>query len=150
MLRTCLASARQDGSVCVFLEPIALYHERDLHRPGDGGWLAGYEPPPRWARAHVPVGSARVHGTGTDLTIVTFGNGLRMSLRAAARLAGRGVGCRVLDLRWLAPLPVGDLLAAAEATGAVLVADETRRTGDVSERHLTALADAGRAGRSRG
>jgi 2-oxoisovalerate dehydrogenase E1 component len=147
MLRTCLASARQDGSVCVFLEPIALYHERDLHQPGDGGWLAPYHPPAYWPHAHVPVGSARVHGIGTDLTIVTFGNGLRMSLRAAARLADRGVGCQVLDLRWLAPLPADDLLAAAEATGTVLVADETRRTGGVSEGIVTALADAGFAGR---
>ncbi len=39
MLRTCLAAADIDGSVCVFLEPIALYHTRDLYEPGDGGWL---------------------------------------------------------------------------------------------------------------
>ena len=56
MLRTCLAAADADGSVCVFLEPIALYHDRDLHEAGDGGWLARYDPPPRWADAHVPVG----------------------------------------------------------------------------------------------
>ncbi len=31
MLRTCLEAARVDGAVCVFLEPIALYHARDLH-----------------------------------------------------------------------------------------------------------------------
>ena len=34
MLRTCLAAAAVDGSVCVFLEPIALYHTRDLHDDG--------------------------------------------------------------------------------------------------------------------
>ncbi|MFD0472208.1 thiamine pyrophosphate-dependent enzyme [Nonomuraea thailandensis] len=37
MLRTCLAAARTAGSVCVFLEPIALYHTRDLFDEGDGG-----------------------------------------------------------------------------------------------------------------
>ena len=42
MLRTCLAAAAVDGSVCVFLEPIALYHTRDLYADGDGEWLAGY------------------------------------------------------------------------------------------------------------
>ncbi len=147
MLRTCLASARTDGSVCVFLEPIALYHERDLHAPGDGGWLAPYDPPPMWGLGHVPVGRARVHGHGADLTIVTFGNGLRMSLRAAARLERDGIGCRVVDLRWLAPLPADDLLREAAATGAVLVADETRRTGGVSEGVVTALVDGGFAGR---
>jgi 2-oxoisovalerate dehydrogenase E1 component len=143
LLRACLASAAEDGSVCVFLEPIALYHERDLHEPGDGGWLAAYEPPESWQRGHAPVGSGRVHGDGGDLTIVTFGNGLRLSLRAARNLARAGIGCRVLDLRWLTPLPADDLIREATATGAVLVADETRRSGGVSEGVITTLSDAG-------
>ena len=147
MLRTCLASAQSDGSVCVFLEPIALYHERDLHEPGDDGWLAPYDPPWRWADAPVPPGRARVYGAGGDLTIVSFGNGLRMSLRVAARLAGDGIACRVMDLRWLAPLPVEDMLREASVTGRVLIADETRRTGGVSEGIVTALADRGYSGR---
>ncbi len=109
MLRTCLAAAAVDGSVCVFLEPIALYHARDLYEDGDGGWLATYPRPD----AHVPAGRARCYGDGTDLTVVTFGNGLRMSLRVARRLAVRGIGARVVDLRWLAPLPVDDLLREA-------------------------------------
>ncbi|MGI8695981.1 MAG: thiamine pyrophosphate-dependent enzyme, partial [Mycobacteriales bacterium] len=45
MLRTCLAAAEVDGALCVYLEPIALYHTRDLHAPGDNGWLAAYQPP---------------------------------------------------------------------------------------------------------
>jgi 2-oxoisovalerate dehydrogenase E1 component len=142
MLRTCVAAAAEDGSVCVFLEPIALYHTRDLHDDGDGGWLASYPAP----EAHVPAGQARGYGDGTDLTMVTFGNGLRMSLRVARRLAARGIGARVVDLRWLAPLPAGDLLREAQLTGRVLVVDETRRTGGVSEGVVTALADAGYAG----
>ena len=149
MLRTCLAAADVDGTLSVFLEPIALYHERDLHAAGDGGWLAPYDPPASWAAGHIPLGAARLYGDGSDLTIVTFGNGLRMSLRAAARLAADGIGCRVLDLRWLAPLPVGDLLREASATGRVLVADETRRTGGVAEGVIAALADAGFTGRVR-
>jgi 2-oxoisovalerate dehydrogenase E1 component len=146
MLRTCLAAATVDGRVCVFLEPIALYHTRDLHADGDGGWLAGYPPPTAWAAGHVPIGSGRSYGDGADLTIVTFGNGVRMSLRVARRLAAAGVQCRVLDLRWLAPLPREDLLRAGNATGRVLVVDETRRTGGVSEGVLAALLDAGYAG----
>jgi 2-oxoisovalerate dehydrogenase E1 component len=136
MLRTCLAAARDDGSVCVYLEPIALYHTRDLHEDGDGLWLAD-------AEGDAPLGTARLHGEGSDLTIVTWGNGLRMSLRVARSLAARGIDARVLDLRWLAPLPLDDVLAAADATGRVLVVDETRRTGGVSEGIVTALVDAG-------
>jgi len=141
MLRTCLASAAVDGSVCVFLEPIALYHTRDLHDEGDGGWLAPYP------QGYVPLGQARTYGDGGDLTMVTFGNGLRMSLRVARRLASQGIGARVVDLRWLAPLPAGDVLREARATGRVLVVDETRRSGGVSEGIVTALVDAGYPGR---
>ncbi|MEV1175693.1 thiamine pyrophosphate-dependent enzyme [Nonomuraea sp. NPDC049784] len=147
MLRTCLAAARTSGSVCVFLEPIALYHTRDLFEEGDGGWLAPYPPPGRWAETHVPIGRARSYGDGRDLTIVTFGNGVRMSLRAAVRLTQENVGCRVLDLRWLAPLPTEDLLRAAELTGNVLIADETRHTGGVSEAIVAELVDAGFTGK---
>ena len=144
MLRTCVAAAREDGRVCAFLEPIALYHTRDLHEPGDDGWLARYPAP---GEHHVPLGRARVHGDGGDLTLVSFANGVPMSLRVAERLRHRGVRARVLDLRWLAPLPVDDLLEAAEATGKVLVVDETRRSGGVSESVVTALVDAGFTGR---
>ena len=147
MLRTCLAAARVDGEVCIFLEPIALYHTRDLFEDGDNGWLAPYQPPSRWAETHVPIGRARTYGDGRELTIVTFGNGLRMSLRVAVRLTAEGYGCRVLDLRWLSPLPVADLVHAAELTGRVLIADETRRSGGVSESVAMALIDGGFTGR---
>jgi 2-oxoisovalerate dehydrogenase E1 component len=146
MLRTCTAAAAADGRVCVFLEPIALYHTRDLHTDGDDGWLAPYAPPSAWPSAYVPLGQGRTHGHGTDLVLVTFGNGVRMSLRVARRLAAAGIWVRVLDLRWLAPLPVADLLREATATGRVLIVDETRRTGGVSEGILAALADHGFGG----
>ncbi len=54
MLRTCAAAAAVDGTVSVFLEPIALYHTRDLHEPGDEGWLTAA------SSEHVPIGSGRV------------------------------------------------------------------------------------------
>ncbi|HTR33674.1 MAG TPA: thiamine pyrophosphate-dependent enzyme [Gaiellaceae bacterium] len=136
MLRTCIDTARADGSVCVYLEPIALYHTRDLYEDGDELWLAP-------AAGDAPLGVARTYGDGNDLTIATWGNGLRMSLRVARRLEQQGIGTRVVDLRWLAPLPVADLLREANATGSVLVVDETRRTGGVSEGVVAALIDGG-------
>jgi 2-oxoisovalerate dehydrogenase E1 component len=141
MLRTCVAAAIVDGTVSVLLEPIALYHERDLHEDADGLWAM------LPSAIHVPVGSARTHLDGRDLTIVSWANGLRMSLRVARRLALRGIFARVLDLRWLAPLPIDDIMRDAEATGRVLIADETRRTGGVSEGIVAALVDAGFRGR---
>ena len=99
----------------------------------------------------MPIGRARVYrvGSADDLTIITFGNGVRMSLRAAAGLAEEGVGTRVVDLRWLAPLPVADIIREASATGRVLVVDETRRSGGVGEGVIAALVDAGYVGAAR-
>jgi 2-oxoisovalerate dehydrogenase E1 component len=154
MLRTCVAAASVDSSVAVFLEPIALYHRRDLHQAGDGRWLS----PDRGGS--VAIGSARLYHGGADsspsadavltsrgsgssagLTMITFGNGVLMSLRVAHRLSQGGIAVDVLDLRWLAPLPIDDMLAAARATGRVLVVDETRRTGGVGEGVITALVE---------
>lgn len=143
MLRTCAAAAASEGSVCLFLEPIALYRTSDLHAPGDGLYASKYRP----NGEHVPIGSARVHGDGTDLLMVTFANGLWMSLRAAKRLESVGIRCRVLDLRWLAPLPMEDVAREAARCGRVLVVDETRRSGGVSEAVITGLIDAGFTGR---
>jgi 2-oxoisovalerate dehydrogenase E1 component len=75
--------------------------------------------------------------------MITFGNGVPMSLRVARRLASAGIAAQVLDLRWLAPLPVEDILAAALSTGRVLVVDETRHSGGVGEGVVTALVEAG-------
>jgi 2-oxoisovalerate dehydrogenase E1 component len=131
-----------DGTVSVLVEPIALYHRRDLHEPGDRGWLSVDRGEP------VPVGRARLYARpGAVLTLVSFGNGVPMSLRVARRLAQRGLAADVLDLRWLAPLPLDDLLAAGMSTGRVLVVDETRRSGGVGEGVITALVDQGFAGR---
>jgi 2-oxoisovalerate dehydrogenase E1 component len=139
MLRTCVAAAKADGTVSVFLEPIALYHTQDLHETGDGGWLDPY--PDR--SDHVPIGEPRLHGDGRDLLIVTWANGLHLSLRVAHRLATAGIHVSILDIRWLAPLPIPAIVERAEAIGRVLVVDETRRTGGVSEGVLAGLVDHG-------
>ncbi len=147
LLRTCAGLAVEEGRVCVFLEPIALYHERDLFE-GDGAWLAPYQPAVPW-RTPRSFGEVAVYGAGEDLLIVTFGNGVRMSMRAAERLREQGVASTVLDLRWLAPLPVESLARHARRFRHVLAVDETRAGGGVSEGVLAALADQGYDGRVR-
>ncbi|WP_375478924.1 thiamine pyrophosphate-dependent enzyme [uncultured Jatrophihabitans sp.] len=141
MLRSLLAAAAETGQVGVFLEPIALYHERDLHADGDRGWLGEYSPD-----AVTPIGEPRVHDLGTngsDLTILTFGNGVRMSLRVAQRLVDEGVAAQVVDLRWITPLRFANLFEAVSGTTRVLVADETRHSGGVGEGVLAMLVEAG-------
>ncbi|MFU8840309.1 MAG: thiamine pyrophosphate-dependent enzyme [Nitriliruptoraceae bacterium] len=135
LLRGAVAMAAADGSVVVVVEPIALYHERDLHEPGDGGWLATVPPPDTL----LLPGEVGVHGDGTDLAVVTYGNGVRMSLRVLRRLAATGVSGRVIDLRWLAPLPLVAVREAVAGCGAVVVVDECRTSGGVADALLAAL-----------
>jgi 2-oxoisovalerate dehydrogenase E1 component len=146
MLRACIAAAATDGTVSAFLEPIALYHTRDLHEPGDSVWTARYAPPDEWAAVHVPIGEGRLVRDGDDVLIVTWANGLFLSLRAARRLAASGVSCRVFDLRWLAPLPIEQLLRHAAGVGRVVIVDETRHSAGVGEGVVAGLVEGGFTG----
>ena len=146
ILRTCVDLARDEGRVCVVLEPIALYHSRDLLEESDGAWTARVAVDGGQG-AEVPLGQVATYGDGHDVLLVTFGNGVPMSLRAQARLAGLGVSCTVVDLRWLAPLPIPTLAGLAAGFPAVLVVDETRRSGGVAEAVMAGLVESGYDGR---
>jgi 2-oxoisovalerate dehydrogenase E1 component len=126
MLRTMTAAAHDHGKVCVFLEPIALYMKKDLHDDNDGAWQFGY-PPPSEVMA---FGEGRIYDPADDdqLTIVTFGNGVWMSLRVAKRLRAQGIKVRVFDLRWLMPLPIEQVKEHVRATGRCLIVDECRKS----------------------
>ncbi len=143
ILRTLCAAARIDGRVCVFVEPIALYHTRDLH-PGDGRW--SFPLPAR--DVAIGIGEVGVYENGqkidagpaaSDLVIFTYGNGVPMALRTAAQLEGTRV--RVIDLRWIAPLPEAAIRAHAEQASSILVVDECRRSGNVSEAIAAVFAE---------
>lgn len=149
LLRGSIAAARACGRVVVFLEPIALYHERDLYAEGDGLWLTDYPAPGGDDDLLLP-GEVGVYGeANTDLLIVSYANGLRLSLRAARALErDHGLRARVLDLRWLMPLPFEAVLRHARECAAVLVADECRATGGgVAEALVAHLAEARYPGR---
>jgi 2-oxoisovalerate dehydrogenase E1 component len=149
MLRGAIAMAAEDGRVVVFLEPIALYHEKDLHADGDGGWLTDYPAPP----SHLLPGEPGIYepddSTAVDVLIVSYANGLRLSLQAQRRLADEhGVHARVLDLRWLNPLPAEAIRQHAGRASAVLIVDECRRTGaGVADAIIADLAESGAAQR---
>ncbi len=137
MLRECVRLAREEQRLVVFLEPIALYPMRDLHEAGDGGWMMHYPDPSE----RIAFGEVGRHGDGQDLAILTFGNGAYLSRQAQKRLADDGVDARVIDLRWLSPLPEEAIVAALEGCRKVLVVDETRRTGGVAEALMALLTE---------
>ncbi|VAW13352.1 TTP-dependent protein, related to E1 component of pyruvate/2-oxoglutarate/acetoin dehydrogenase [hydrothermal vent metagenome] len=137
MLRECVSLAAKEQRVVVFVEPIALYPMRDGLKDGDKGWMCTYPDP----RERIPLGEIGVHGLGTDLAIISYANGYYLSRQAADDLAARGVGTRVIDMRWLAPVPAEALLRQTAGCKAVLIVDECRRTGSQSEALMALFAE---------
>ena len=142
MLRACLSMAHVCRRVVCFLEPIALYHEKDLFEEGDGGWLGDYPAPGEvlWP------GEIGVHRAGdTDVALVSYANGVRLCLRAARTLEREhGIRARVLDLRWLNPLPIDAVAAHAAECSALVVVDECRATGaGIADALIAGLAERG-------
>ncbi|WP_171170245.1 thiamine pyrophosphate-dependent enzyme [Ruegeria sp. HKCCA0370] len=129
MLRECVRLAREEQRLVVFLEPIALYPMRDLHEAGDGGWMQTYPDPSE----KIGFGEVGVDGDGDDLAIVTFGNGVYLSHQARAALLADGIKTRIIDMRWLSPLPKAALTQAVTGAKRILIVDETRHHGGVAE-----------------
>lgn len=140
MLRECIRLARQEQRVVVFLEPIALYMTRDLHTPDDQGWARIYPHP--GTSAGISFGQVGSTGAGTDVAIVTYGNGVFIAAQAEKVLReAHGLAVRVIDIRWLAPLPCDAIVDATAGCATVLIVDECRQSGSPSEALMTLFAE---------
>jgi 2-oxoisovalerate dehydrogenase E1 component len=137
MLRECVRLAREEQRLVVFLEPIALYPMRDLHSDKDGAWMNTYPAPDQ----SIPLGEVGIHGTGTDLAIVTFANGNYLSRQALPRLKAAGIKTRIIDMRWLSPLPADALIETVKPCKHILIVDETRHSGGIAEALMALFAE---------
>jgi len=142
MLRECVRLAHEDGRVVVFIEPIALYHTTDLQHPDDGGWTAPYVAPDQ--DKMIALGALGQFDKGTKLAIITYGNGYFLSRQAADELKAGGIDLRIIDLRWLHPLNADAIVAAVADCRKMLIVDECRKSGSLSEKLMTILTEAGR------
>jgi 2-oxoisovalerate dehydrogenase E1 component len=134
MMRECVRLAREDQRVVVFVEPIALYPMRDLHEKDDKSWMHTYPD----QGEEIALGQVGVIGDG-PLAIVTYGNGHYLSQQAAKVLAEKGITTRIIDIRWISPLPEIDLLRALTGAERILIVDECRKSGNVGEGLTTLL-----------
>jgi len=143
LLREAIRLAREERRVVVFLEPIALYGTKDLHEIDDGLMLS--HPPAEPAQSTARFGEVAVYGPGEkpDLAIISYGNGAFFARRCEKRLAQRGVRAKVIDLRWLVPLPMQSLRAAITPDLPLLLVDECRESGSLGEELFTRLSEAG-------
>jgi len=80
----------------------------------------------------VDITTAAVRRPGTDITLITYGGTLPLTLEAADLLAGDGIDAEVLDLRTLRPLDEATILAAVRRTRRAVVVDEGWRSGSIS------------------
>ena len=130
MLRSCAEEAWERGRVIVFVEPIALYMTRDLNAANDNAWSHTYPA----AGEKIKIGEFGVIGDSKELTVVTYGNGVYYSRQAADELAAKHkVQTKIIDLRWIAPIDKDALLEEIGDCPHVLIVDECRKTGSLSE-----------------
>jgi 2-oxoisovalerate dehydrogenase E1 component beta subunit len=120
--RALMASAVADPDPVLYYEHIALYRDPRIRQVLPDG-----PPPP------VPIGRAALRRAGRDVALVSYGAYVHVALRVAGRLAADGIEASVLDLRTLAPLDRGAVLAVARHCSRVLIVHEDSRTGGIGE-----------------
>ena len=89
----------------------------------------------------VPPGRARTLTTGTDLTLVTYGNPVAQGLRAAATLKGAGASIDVIDLRSVSPWDEEAVLRSVRRTRRLLVVHEDNRTAGFGAEVLATVVE---------
>ena len=105
-----LKSAIRDPNPVIFLENEILYGQ-------------SFEVPdlPDYT---VPLGKARIWRTGNDITLVSFGIGMKYALQAADQLEEMGISVEVVDLRCLRPLDTETVVNSVKKTNRCVTIEE--------------------------
>ncbi len=111
-----MRSAIKDENPVFFAEPALLYGAKS-------------EVPDEYFE--IEIGKAVIARTGSDITLVSYGYGMRPVNAAADRLSERGVSAEVIDLRSLNPLDLDTIVNSVQKTNRVVVVDTARRTGGI-------------------
>jgi pyruvate dehydrogenase E1 component beta subunit len=72
----------------------------------------------------VPIGKARIHREGTDVTLVTFSIGVSYALKAAQELEKEGISAEIVDLRTIRPMDTDTIVASVMKTGRCVTIEE--------------------------
>ncbi len=72
----------------------------------------------------LPIGKARIHKPGKDVTIVSFGIGMTYATKAVAELAEQGIDAELIDLRTLRPLDIDTVIESVKKTGRCVTVEE--------------------------
>ncbi|UVC13413.1 pyruvate dehydrogenase complex E1 component subunit beta [Mesorhizobium onobrychidis] len=105
-----LKAAIRDANPVIFLENEILYGQSfDVPKMDD---------------FVLPIGKARIHKSGKDVTIVSFGIGMTYTVKAEAELRGMGIDAEVIDLRTIRPLDFDTIIASVKKTNRLVVVEE--------------------------
>ncbi|MBZ6076950.1 pyruvate dehydrogenase complex E1 component subunit beta [Microvirga puerhi] len=105
-----LKSAIRDPNPVIFLENEILYGQSF--------------PVPKLDDFTIPIGKARIHREGKDVTIVSFGIGMTYALKAAQELEAEGIQAEVVDLRTIRPMDTDTIVASVMKTGRCITVEE--------------------------
>lgn len=104
-----LKSAIRSDDPILFIEHATLYQVRGEVPDGD---------------LTIPLGKARVHRTGRDVTIITYSKMLDISSKAADKLSKEGIEAEIIDLRSLRPLDMDPVLESFKKTNRAVIVEE--------------------------
>ena len=105
-----LKAAIRDPNPIIFLENEIIYgHTFDVPKLDD---------------FVLPIGKARIHRSGNDVTLVSFGIGMSYAEKAADELAGMGIEAEVIDLRTIRPMDMPTVIESVKKTGRLVSVEE--------------------------
>jgi pyruvate dehydrogenase E1 component beta subunit len=105
-----LKAAIRDPNPVIFLENEILYgHSFDVPKLDD---------------FVLPIGKARIHKKGKDVTLVSFGIGMNYTVKAEAELAKLGIDAEIIDLRTIRPMDIPTVVESVKKTGRLVTIEE--------------------------
>ena len=104
-----LKSAIRDNDPVIFMESELMY--------GDKGEVPTEE-------YLIPIGSADIKRSGSDVTIVSFGKIMKVALAAAQELEKDGVSAEVVDLRSVRPIDYATVVESVKKTNRLVIVEE--------------------------
>ena len=105
-----LKAAIRDPNPVIFLENEILYgHSFDVPKLDD---------------FVLPIGKARIHKAGRDVTIVSWGIGMTYAVKAEAELAKMGIDAEIIDLRSIRPMDLETVIASVKKTNRLVTIEE--------------------------
>ena len=113
-----IKSAVRDNNPVLFLEHKFLYRRIKDEVPE--------------ADVTVPIGKARLHREGRDLSVITYAAMVHTAQEAADVLAKDGIEVEILDLRTLSPLDRDAITQTVKKTNKVILLHEDTRTGGLA------------------